>query len=98
MFSDKKCCITARYVFSYLPQVELNGFPRNICKRYLCRGHTVNSSTATVKKDFSFANLRISTLRFSAYTECGQMVKYIIGTRLYWNGSNILFSLCKSTM
>ena len=54
--------------------------------------------TATVKKDFSFANLRISTLRFSTYTECGQMVKYIIRTRLYWNGSNILFSRCRSTM
>ena len=54
--------------------------------------------TATVKKDFSFANLRISTLRFSTYTECGQMVKYIIRTRLYWNDSNILFSRCRSTM
>lgn len=54
--------------------------------------------TATVKKDFSFANLRISTLRFSTYTECGQMVNYIIRTRLYWNGSNILFSRCRSTM
>ena len=45
--------------------------------------------TATVKKDFSFANLRISTSRFSTYTECGQMVKYITGTRLYGNGSII---------
>ena len=49
--------------------------------------------TVTVKKDFGFANLRTSTctLRFSTYTESGQMVKYIIRTRLYWNGSNILF-------
>ena len=37
--------------------------------------------TATVKKDFSFANLSISTLRFPTYTECGQMVR-----------SNILFA------
>ena len=51
--------------------------------------------TATVKKDFSFANLR-----FSTYTECGRikMVKCIIHTRLYWNGTNILFSRCRSTM
>ena len=56
--------------------------------------------TVTVKKDFGFANLRTSTcaLRFSTYTESGQMVKYIIRTRLYWNGSNILFSRCRSTM
>ena len=56
--------------------------------------------TVTVKKDFGFANLRTSTctLRFSTYTESGQIVKYIIRTRLYWNGSNILFSRCRSTM
>ena len=53
--------------------------------------------TATVKKDFSFANLRMSTLiaffhlHPTLRTQCGQMVKYIIRTRLYWNGSNILF-------
>ena len=60
--------------------------------------------TATVKKDFSFANLRMSTLiaffhlHPTLRTQCGQMVKYIIRTRLYWNGSNILFSRCRSTM
>ena len=53
---------------------------------------------ATVKKHFSFTNLHLSTLRFSTYTKCGQMVKYIIGTQLYWNGSNIIFSRCRSTM
>ena len=54
--------------------------------------------TATVKKVFSFANLRTSTLRFFTYTECGQTVKYIIGTRLYGNDSNVTFSRCRSTM
>ena len=54
--------------------------------------------TATVKKDLSFTNLHISTLRFSFYTGCRQIVKCIIRTRLYWNGYNILFSRCRSTM
>ena len=145
MFSGKRCSINAcTNVFSYLLQVELNGFPRNICFStfpgwrvehysascafpddqdenmsiafypaihrsrdiYAVGTHSQfvylflagRDKTSTVKKDFSFANLRISTLRFSTYTECGQMVKYIIRTRLYWNDSNILFSRCRSTM
>ena len=57
-----------------------------------------HGKTTMVKMHFSLTNLRISTLGFSTYTKCGQMVKYIIGTHLYWNGSNIIFSRCRCTM
>ena len=90
-----------KYVNRFLP-----GHP--FVKRYLCRGHTVNSSTCfwlgaikppQLKRTSASPICVFPSFVFPLFhTECGQMVKYIIRTRLYWNDSNILFSRCRSTM